>query len=142
MRIPLWLSALAISSMLLVACAKPEAPPSVPTGPLARIVEFPAAGAAGDPREVHVLVYEPSLKLVTILLREGTVLPEHRSEVPVTIVALRGSATVLVGAERLRLDATHAVSLAPNVPHSVEPEGSTEVLLLIHHLGHGKGVHP
>ena len=142
MRIPLWLSALAISSALLVGCARTDAPPSVPTVPSARIVEFPAAGAAGDPREVHVLVDEPSLKLVTILLREGTVLPEHRSEVPVTIVALRGSGTVLAGTERLRLDATHAVALAPNVPHSVEPEGKTELLLLVHHLGHGKETHP
>ena len=86
---------------------------------------------------MRVLVDEPALKLASIVLRAGTVLPTHHSEVPVTITALHGSGTVVAGAERLRLDPTHAVVLAPNVPHSVEPDTGTDLVLLVHHLGSG-----
>ena len=106
-------------------------------GPANRAVEVPGTPGAGEPREVHVLVDEPALKLASIVLRGGTVLPTHHSEVPVTIVALQGSGTVVAGAERLRIDPTHAVVLAPNVPHAVEPDTGTNLVLLVHHLGHG-----
>ena len=106
-------------------------------GPASRVVELPA----GEPREVRVLVDEPALKLASIVLRGGTVLPTHHSEVPVTIMALQGSGTVVAGAERLRLDPTHAVVLAPNVPHAVEPDTGTDLVLLVHHLGRGEEHH-
>lgn len=82
------------------------------------------------------------MKLVTIVLRKGTVLPEHRSPVPVTIQALQGAGTVTAGAERFRIDSTHAVVLAPNVPHAVEPDAGTDLVLLVHHLGRGEEAHP
>jgi quercetin dioxygenase-like cupin family protein len=107
-------------------------------GPESRVVELPSAADAGRPREVRVLVDEPALKLASIVLRAGTVLPTHHSEVPVTIVALYGSGTVVAGSERLRLDTTHAVVLAPNVPHAVEPDAGTDLVLLVHHLGRGE----
>lgn len=107
-----------------------------------RNVELPMTAGMGEPREVRVLVDEPALKLVSIVLRGGTVLPTHRSEVSVTIVALYGSGVVLtgdehVGVERLRLDPTHAVFLSPNVPHAVEPDAGTDLVLLVHHLRRG-----
>jgi quercetin dioxygenase-like cupin family protein len=77
------------------------------------------------------------LKLASIVLRGGTVLPTHQSDVPVTIMAIQGSGTVVAGAERLRLDPTHAVVLASNVPHAVEPDTGTDLVLLVHHLGRG-----
>jgi len=88
-----------------------------------------------------VLVDEPALKLASIVLRAGTVLPSHHSEVPVTIMALQGSGTVVCGTERLRLDTTHAVILAPNVPHAVEPDAGTDLVVLVHHLGRGAEHH-
>ncbi len=57
------------------------------------------------------------------------------------IMALQGSGTVVAGAERLRLDPTHAVVLAPNVSHAVEPDAETDLLLLVHHLGRGEEHH-
>jgi hypothetical protein len=53
----------------------------------------------------------------------------------VTILALQGGGTLIVGEERLRLDATRAVALAPGVGHAVEPDAGQDLVLLIHHLG-------
>lgn len=111
-----------------------EPPPAI-GGAAARLVEFPPSAGAGQPREVRVLVDEPALKLVTLILRRGTVLPEHHSPVPVTIQALSGAGTLIAGSERFRIDAAHAVVLAAAVPHAVEPDPGTDLVLLVHHLG-------
>lgn len=123
--------------------AQHAAPQSAATlgGPPARAVELPGPPGAGEPREVRVLVDEPALKLATIVLRGGTVLPTHHSEVPVTIVALQGSGVVVAGEERMPLDPTHAIVLAPRVPHAVEPDPGTDLVLLVHHLGRGEEHH-
>lgn len=144
--------ALLLSGLALGACAAPAAAPATAPhmhpalaplgGPASRSVELPSAPGPGEPREVRVLVDEPALKLASIVLRGGTVLPSHHSEVPVTIVALSGSGTVVAGAERLRLDPGHAVVLAPKVPHAVEPDAGTDLVLLVHHLGRGEEHHP
>lgn len=110
-------------------------------GPASRTVEFPGAVGEGEAREVRVLVDTPALKLVSITLRNGTVLPTHSSTVPVTIQALQGAGTVVVGAERMRLDGTHAVVLAPGVAHAVEPDAGTHLVVLVHHLGRGAEHH-
>lgn len=117
------------------------APPRAAVGATTRAVELPGSAGAGEPREVSVLVDQPTLKLATIVLRGGTVLPAHQTEVPVTIVVLQGSGTLIVGAERTRLDATHAAVLAPNVSHAVEPDAGTDLILLVHHLGSSKHHH-
>jgi quercetin dioxygenase-like cupin family protein len=104
-------------------------------------VEFPVPPGAGEPREVRTVVDEPVMKLVTIVLRRGTVLPEHHSPVPVTIQALEGSGTVVAGAARLRIDRAHAVVLAERVPHAVEPDAGTDLVLLVHHHGRGEERH-
>lgn len=108
----------------------------------AQVVALPAAPGPGEPREVASLVNQPTLKLVSIVLRAGTVLPEHQSAVPVTIVALRGAGTVVADGKRLRLDATHAVVLEPSVAHAVEPDAGTDLVLLVHHLGQHDEAHP
>jgi len=59
----------------------------------------------------------------------------------VTILALQGSGTVVAGSERLHLEPTHAVVLAPNVPHAEEPDPGTDMVLLVHHLGRGEEHH-
>lgn len=134
----------ATALVLVAGCASSTPAPSPPApsqpapsidGPAVRVVEFPAAAGSGQPREVKTLVDEPALELVTIMLRQGTVLPEHHSEVPVTIQALQGAATVDAGGQRLRIDATHAVVLAAKVPHAVTPDPGTDVVLLVSHLG-------
>jgi mannose-6-phosphate isomerase-like protein (cupin superfamily) len=131
-------------AVALGACASRAVPPphaATLGGPASRVVELPAAPSAGEPREARVLVDEPALRLASIVLRGGTVLPTHHAEVPVTIMAIHGSGTVVVGSERLPIDPTHAVVLAPKVPHSVEPAPGTDLVLLVHHLGHGDEHH-
>lgn len=132
------------AGLALGACATGSAAPHhVATlgGPTIRVVDLPDPPGEGQPREVRVLVDEPVLKLATIVLRRGTILPEHHSAVPVTITALSGSGTVVTGSERLRLDAGHAIVLAPNVPHAVEPDEGTDLVLLVHHLGRAEEHH-
>lgn len=134
----------AVAALPLGGCARQSAEqhhPATPGEPASRAIELPGTRGAGDPREVRVLVDEPGLKLASIVLRGGTVLPTHRSEVPVTITALQGSGTVVAGSERLRLDPAHAVVLAPHVSHAVEPDTGTALVLLVHHLGRGKEHH-
>ena len=136
---------IAVAALSLGGCATRSAAPhhaATLSGPPSRIVEFTTTPSAGDPREARVLVDEPALKLASIVLRGGTVLPTHHSAVPVTILALQGSGTVVARGERLRLDPTHAVVLAPNVPHAVEPDTGTDLVLLVHHLGRGEERHP
>lgn len=137
-------STVALAALSFGGCATQSAAhhhPATLGGPASRVVELPGAPSAGEPREVRVLVDEPALKLASIVLRAGTVLPTHHSEAPVTIMALHGSGTVVAGAERLRLDPTHAVVLAPSVPHSVEPDTGADLVLLVHHLGRGEEHH-
>ena len=139
-----FLTTIAIAGTALAGCATQSAAQHHAASlgaPEVRIVELPGPPGVGLPREVRVLVDEPALKLASIVLRAGTVLPTHHSEVPVTITAIHGSGTVVAGAERLRLDPTHAVVLAPNVPHSVEPDTGTDLVLLVHHLGRGEEHH-
>lgn len=112
----------------------------------ARAFELPSTPGSGQPREVRVLVDAPPLKVVAIVLRQGAVLPEHRSPAAVTIQALAGAGTVATDGQRLRIDPTHAVALAPEAPHAVEPDPGTDLVLLVHHAGaaqdhHGRHEH-
>lgn len=119
-----------------VAAAPPASTAPVLGGPAVRPLEVAAAGA-GEPREVKVLVDEPLLKLVKIVLRGGTVLPEHHSEFPVTIQAIHGSGTIMAGEQELKLDAAHPVMLAAKVPHAVTPDPGSDLVVLVHHLRGG-----
>ena len=133
-------AALAFGGCATQSAATPHRP--ILGGPVARTVEFPVPAGPGEPREVRVLVDEPALKLASIVLRQGTVLPEHHAPVPVTIQALQGTGTVLAAGERFGIDTAHAVVLGPNVPHTVEPDAGTDLVLLVHYLGHGEEAHP
>lgn len=134
-----------LAALALGGCAKQPAtaqPTPAFDGPAARLVELPAPVGPGQPREVQVLVEEPALKLVTIILRQGTVLPEHHSSVPVTIQALQGAGIVTAGTEQFRIDPAHAVVLAPKVPHAVTPDEGTDLVLLVQHAGRREAAHP
>lgn len=141
------LSATLALSIAAVGCAASTPPALVPppkstadvaSGPAVRALELPTATGA-EPREVRVLLEQPGLKLAAIALRAGTVLPPHDAPVAVTIVAVSGSGTLVSGAERLRLDPGHAVALAPGVPHAVEPDPGSDLVILVHHLGSDAG---
>jgi quercetin dioxygenase-like cupin family protein len=135
--------AVSAAVLALASCASRPVTQSAPAlgGVPARVVELPVPSGAGEPREVRVLLDEPSVKVVTIVLRGGTVLPEHASSQPVTIQALQGSGTVVTRSVRLGLDQAHAVVLAPKVAHAVEPDPGPDLVLLVHHHGRGSEDH-
>lgn len=117
-----------------------HAAPDPAAGPAARVVDLtPPAGTT--PKEVKIVVNEPSLKLASLTLRGGTILPAHDGDVPVMIVAQRGKGVVVANGERLPIDPDHAVFLAPKVSHAVEPEPGTDLVLLVFHLGQGQERH-
>ena len=116
-------------ALQLGCTATPAAPTVASTG-----LTLPTPGPDGPPREVQVILDAPHLKLVAITLRQGTPLPQHSASVPVIIQATAGSGTAVVDDQRLPLDTTHAVSLAPNAPHAVEPDPDTDMTLLVFHL--------
>ena len=129
-----------VTPSLLLACALAlvhpvgaQTPPA--EAPAVRPIEFPAEAGEGQPREVKVLHDDPAVKLVTITLRKGTVLPAHSAPVPVTIQALRGAGTIVIGDARHRLDASHAIVLPAGTSHAVEPDAGTSMVVLVHHLG-------
>ncbi len=131
-------------ALALTACATTspavqgeQAPAMAPT----MVFDLPSAGGSDLPKEAKIVVDAPAAKIATIVLRRGTVMPEHASPVAVTIVALSGAGTVVIGDQRLRFDATHGVLLAPAVSHSVEPDAGTDLVLLVHHLGRTHGEH-
>lgn len=114
--------------------------PTADAGPPARVVDLtPPTGTA--PKEVKVLVDVPALKLASLTLRGGTVLPEHDGDMPVMIVAQSGKGVVVANGERIAVDADHAVFLQPKVRHAVEPEPGTDLVLLVYHLGQGEERH-
>ncbi len=117
-------------------------PADAPRGDRARSVEVPGQAGAGAPREARAVVEVPGLKVATIVLRQGTALPTHHAESPVTIQALVGAGFVVAGDAKLRVDRTHIVVLAPKEPHSVEPDPGTDLVLLVHHAGGGEHHHP
>jgi len=103
-------------------------------GPPVTDLELPAGDGEGAPIEPRALLDAPHLKIVAIVLRDGTVLPEHTAPTPVTIHAVSGSGVARIGGEAHPLDATHFISLAPGVPHSIEPAAGTDMVLLVHYV--------
>lgn len=121
-----------LSTLLLtLGCA---APASLSTSSVA----FPEISEEGKPIEVSTLVNEDGLKIKTITLRAGKVLPVHTAPSPVTIMALQGSGELVSGEERFPLDPGHAVLLAAEAPHEVIPDEGTTMVLLIHYLATAK----
>lgn len=134
---------LASAALVLSACGGAEqarAPALGYEGPDVHALALPDAAEAGPRIEPRVILDAPHLKLVAIVLRGGAELPVHTAPSAVTIQAVSGSGVLRVGEEEHPLDATHLVSLAPEVPHSVVPTAGADLVLLVHHLrGTGGG---
>ncbi len=93
----------------------------------------PAAPAAAKPK-VELLLDAPSAKVVRITLAVGATLPAHKTPVHATVAALAGEGEVTI-ADKAQPLATHgAVFLPKEIPHAVKNTGTTELVLLVHHL--------
>lgn len=92
----------------------------------------------GVAREVTRLVDEAELGIMTIVLRDGTPLPDHQFPVAVTIQALSGVGTVTANGSAHPIDSAHAVVLSPSTVHSVVPTSDEPLVLLVHHSGQSR----
>ncbi len=125
---------LVLFSSLFACAARAADEPQRPAGPGYHGVTLPTEAGTGEGKEIKVVIDTPHVKIATITLRGGTVLEEHSAPMPVTISALQGSGTVKMGDKSEPVNAGHMVVLAPNVAHSVVPEGKTDLILLVHHM--------
>jgi len=134
-----------VSVLILALGITTIARADAPTPPPMRyhVVEL-ASPAVAKPQaqEVKVLLDTPHVKLAMITLRDGKVLEPHSAPMPVTIQALRGRGVVAIGDAREVLGPERMVVLAPGVTHSVVPEGTSELVLLVHHMKAGPGPVP
>ena len=92
------------------------------------------AGSEAKDKEVRLLLETPRLKLATITLRDGTVLPAHATPMPVTIQSLSGTGIVRVRGNDYALSPGVLIALAPSEEHSVIPANDSDLVVLVHHL--------
>ena len=101
------------------------------------VIELPSAddtATKAEKKEVKLLLETTRLKLATISLRDGTVLPSHATPMPVTIQSLTGTGIVRVGTKDYALSPGVLISLAPNQEHAVIPSGRATLIVLVHHI--------
>jgi quercetin dioxygenase-like cupin family protein len=99
-----------------------------------QVFQLPADAGDGGGKQVSVLLDAPYLKLATVILRNGTALPSHRTPVPATILVLAGAGVVHIGNEALPVSRGTLVAVARNVEHDVVPKPGSEMILLVHYL--------
>ena len=121
-----WWATIAIATATLAVPASAADP--------THAVAVPTTAAAGQGREVKVLLDTPYVKLVSITLHNGTVLSEHSAPVAVTVQALSGSGVVRTGDTKDRVAVGQLVLIAPNAVHEVTPDGNGDLVLLVHYL--------
>jgi quercetin dioxygenase-like cupin family protein len=108
---------------------------SAPVAPSTHhVFEIPQSIGNGEGREVSVLLDARHLKLATVVLRDGSILPSHRAEVPATILVLAGEGVIHVGNEAVPLSRGTLVALAANEEHDVAPRPGGDMVLLVHYL--------
>lgn len=120
-------------ALALAVALLPLAMPAAHACP-AHAVALPVPPVAGAPKETKELLDTPFVKLVSITLRGGTVLPDHAAPVAVTLQALTGSAVVKYGEKQEKIGPGQLVLLGPNTVHSVVPDGKGDVVILVHFL--------
>ncbi len=108
---------------------------SAPVAPSThRVFEIPQSIGSGEGREVSVLLDAQHLKLATVVLRDGSILPPHRAKVPATILVVAGEGVIHLGKEAVPLSRGTLVALAANEEHDVVPRPGGDMILLVHYL--------
>ena len=89
------------------------------------------AHPAKDGHRQAGLIHRGPLRLLLFVFEPGGHLPEHRAPGHVVIHCLRGDLTVQAGSEHHRLGPGEAVVIDPEVPHAVEAQAASEMLLTV-----------
>ena len=137
-------SRLAVALVLIGAAVFASSPATAqaPKPATSRVFELPGSIGTGDGKEVSVLMDESHLKLVTVALHGGTMLPSHRTPVPVTVQVLDGEGVIHIAGEPVHVSRGTIVSLAAGEEHDVVPVPGTDMMLLVHYLRSGAGTAP
>lgn len=85
----------------------------------------------GPEREIQVLFADTRRKVVRVVLRQGAILADHATAVPVNIHCLQGEAILKVGEEAIPLREGVLVPLEPRVVHAVEAKPAVTILLTL-----------
>jgi quercetin dioxygenase-like cupin family protein len=85
---------------------------------------------AGD-HLAATLVKEPDFRIVLIALKAGGRLKEHHADARISIQAIEGLVRMRLPDGSVELPPGHILALEPNIPHDVEAEGDSAILLTI-----------
>jgi len=77
------------------------------------------------------LVKEPDFRIVLIALKAGGRLKEHHADARISIQAIEGLVRMHLPDGSVELPPGHILALEPNIPHDVEGEGESALLLTI-----------
>ena len=97
--------------------------PAADDSKLGHVFQLPANAGDGGGKEVSVMLDARHLKLATVILRNGTALPSHRTAVPATVLVLEGEGIIHIGDEAVPVSRGTLVTVARNEEH--EPESPT-----------------
>ncbi len=118
------------------------APPHVPDRNLeapTRLLQLPRETAplhalareAASGHTARTLVKLRGLRVVLMVMRRGSRIPEHTAEADLSLQCLRGRVALGVQGQRLELGAGELLSLARELPHDVEALEDAELLLTL-----------
>lgn len=97
-------------------------------------VALPKSSRGAKKTQSTTLLETAHLKLVSIVVPKGENLAAHAASGQVSIQALSGAGELRMGARTERLDATHAVVLAPGTTHEVHADAQADLTLLVHEV--------
>ena len=77
------------------------------------------------------LVRSPTLRVVLIALHQGTVIPSHQAEGPITVQVLEGQMKCSAAGQVVTLGTGQMLTLHSGLPHVVEAVKETAFLLIL-----------
>lgn len=77
------------------------------------------------------LVRSPKLQVVLVALHEGTVMPSHHAEGPITVQVLEGQIKFTAAGQIVTLGKSQMLSLASGIQHTVEAVEESAFLLTV-----------
>lgn len=98
------------------------------------VVQLPVSAEGDQGKQVSVVLETPRVKIATITLRKGTVLPTHSAPHPITIQSLSGTGTLRANGKDFALQPGVLLALAPDQKHEVTPAGKGDLVLLVHYM--------
>lgn len=135
--------ALGSSLFLVAACAGTEhaSEASTPALTTHHLATLPVQIGSGENKQVDLWLDEGPLRLVTIVLRDGTILPPHTAPVPVTIHVLDGRGVIHLGTEAVVVERGSVLLLPAGAEHDVVPDPGTDLRVLVHYMRGATAAH-